>query len=120
MTKKEDDIEQEIEEEEIVIEDKINPYRREDLMRCDPKTMNCEEMRDTIIKLTKEKAIIETGIEKLNDIKNIFPRKRSVVNLYKEAEEQKKEVDDKIYDLFENFTVCSTSKKGKHSNDKKL
>jgi len=72
----------------------------------DPLTMNCDEMRDKIIDLSLERAKYDNSIKKIEEIKIIIPSEE-LEKIQLEAVNKKKDIDDKIYNIFEKFTVCS-------------
>ncbi|MCX6819656.1 MAG: hypothetical protein NT129_06700 [Candidatus Aenigmarchaeota archaeon] len=73
---------------------------------CDPLTMSCDEMRDQIIDLSLERAKYDNSIKKIDEIKTVIPSEE-LEKIQLEAVNKKKDIDDKIYNIFEKFTVCS-------------
>lgn len=74
--------------------------------KCDPLTMSCDEMRDQIIDLSLERAKYDNSIKKIDEIKTVIPSEE-LEKIQLEAVNKKKDIDDKIYNIFEKFTVCS-------------
>jgi hypothetical protein len=88
----------EIDDAQIEVEKTIEP--------CDPATMSCDEMRDQIIDLSLERAKYDNSIKKIEEIKTVIPSEQ-LEKIQLEAINKKKDIDDKIYNIFEKFTVCS-------------
>jgi len=77
---------------------------------CDPVTMNCDEMRDTIISLTEQRVKYDDAVKKLDDVKNIL-QSEEINEAYNDAITKKKDIDHQIYGIFEKFTVCTNKPK---------
>lgn len=73
---------------------------------CDPATMSCDEMRNKIMDLSDERTNYQKTIEKLDEVKKIFPSE-DIDKVYDVAVDKKKQVDDEIYNTFEKFTICT-------------
>ena len=105
----EESIEEEIDAQEQIekpldkpeIEDEPEPIEP-----CDPATMNCDQMRDKILELSTQRAKYDDTIKKLDEIKTVVPSE-DLNNIYNNAVEKKKNIDDEIYDTFEQFSVCA-------------
>lgn len=97
---------EEVESEEIPEIDDAAIETEKTIEPCDPTTMSCDEMRDQIIDLSLERAKYDNSIKKIDEIKIIIPSKE-LEKIQLDAINKKKDIDDKIYNIFEKFTVCS-------------
>ena len=73
---------------------------------CDPLTMDCDQMRDRIIDLSKKRVQYDSFLQSVDETRKIFPNEH-LDKAYDDAEKEKKNVDDEIYNTFEKFTVCT-------------
>lgn len=80
------------------------PIEKEE--ECDPLTMDCNQMRDHIIDLTNKRSQYDSFLKSVDETRNIFPNEH-LDKVYTDAEKEKKNVDDEIYNTFEKFTVCT-------------
>jgi cobalamin biosynthesis protein CobT len=80
------------------------PIKKEE--ECDPLTMDCNQMRDHIIGLTNKRTQYDSFLKSVDETRKIFPNEH-LDKAYTDAEKEKKNMDDKIYDAFEKFTVCT-------------
>lgn len=85
----------------------ITPLQEPDIAECDPLTMKCEEMPDAMKKLTKKIEVLDSSIQKIKDLQGVFPDKKSLKSLEKQAARQHKKVEEKIAQITERYSACN-------------
>jgi len=98
-----EEVAEEPEEKEIIEEPEVAEIEEEP---CDPTIMSCDQMRDRIMGLSKERYRYNKTIEKLEEVKEIFPSEE-IETIHKNAMDKRNKVDDEIFKTFEKFTICT-------------
>jgi formyltetrahydrofolate hydrolase len=88
-------------------ETKIQQETQEpDLLELDPLTMNCNDMPDMMKKLTKKMMTLETSIQQIKQLQEVFPKKKTLKRLENEATKQQEQIESKIAQITERYSAC--------------
>jgi len=77
--------------------------------KCDPTTMNCDELGNHIINLIDERSGVNDAIKKLDEIRPLIDSDE-LNKLYDGTLERKEEIDDEIYQVTERAIACRSLK----------
>jgi len=76
---------------------------------CDPLTQDCDTISTEVRKLSRDRAIIYTGIRNLKSASEIFEDDR-FKEIITDAEKLRDEFDQKIKQGFKSFNICGNKK----------
>jgi len=75
---------------------------------CDPITMTCDEIQEEVTKkLIPESVRLERAVTEIDHIRQNNPSEE-LDRAYDSFAKKKKDTDDKIFNLFQNYTICKT------------
>lgn len=87
-------------------EQPTQPLQEPDITECDPLTMDCKDMPDAMKELTRKMTRLETSLEQIKQLQEVFPKKKALKRLENEATKQHEQIETKITQITERYSAC--------------